>query len=192
LCCQTAKAFYSSCFLPYFGNMKTSPDFNTLPSFYKHYVMQVHEMNLLDALEKSGKNLNTLIKSIPEEKGEYRYEPGKWSIKELVCHMMDAERIFAYRALRFARNDSTELAAFEENDYAPEANAHARTLKQLVAEAETLRKSTIDLFASFTPEMLQRKGAANKNIVSVINIGYIIAGHETHHYNVMNERYLKS
>lgn len=133
-----------------------------------------------------------MLSAVPEDMGEYRYEKGKWSIKELVCHMMDAERIFAYRALRFARNDSTELSSFEENDYAPEANAHSRSLKQLLREAETLRKTTLDLFSSFTPEMLQRKGTVNKNVVSVINIGYIIAGHETHHRNVLNERYLKA
>ncbi len=149
-------------------------------------------MNLLDALEQSNMNLVALLTPVPENMGEYRYEKGKWSIKELICHMMDAERIFAYRALRFARNDATELAAFEENDYAPQANAHGRTIKQLLQEATTLRKTTIDLFSSFTPEMLERKGTANKNVVSVINIGYIIAGHETHHRNILNERYLKS
>lgn len=172
--------------------METAPDFNTLPEFYHHYIMQVHDRNVLDALEQSNKHLVTLLNTVPEDKGEYRYEKGKWSIKELVCHMMDAERIFAYRALRFARNDSTDLPGFEENDYAPQANAHARTLKQLIAETEALRKTTIDLFASFTPEMLQRKGTANKNVVSVINIGYIIAGHETHHRNILNERYLNA
>lgn len=172
--------------------MKTAPDFNTLPKFYHHYVMQVQDQNLLDALEQSGKHLVTLLNTVTEDMGEYRYEKGKWSIKELICHMMDAERIFAYRALRFARNDSTELPGFEENDYAPQANAHARTLKQLITEAETLRKTTIDLFTSFTPEMLQRKGTSNKNVVSVLNIGYIIAGHETHHRNILNERYLKA
>ena len=172
--------------------MKTAPDFNTLPKFYTHYVNQVKELDMLVALEQSGKQMLAVINGIPEEMGEYRYEKGKWSIKELICHMMDAERIFAYRALRFARNDSTELPAFEENEYAPEANAHARTLKQLAAEVENLRRSTLDLFTGFTPEMLQRKGSANKNVVSVVNIGYIIAGHETHHRNILNERYLQA
>lgn len=154
--------------------------------------MQVHSLDMLEALEQSGKQLTVLLNTVPEDMGEYRYEKGKWSIKELICHMMDAERIFAYRALRFARNDSTELAAFEENDYAPQANAHARTLKQLISEAGTLRKTTIDLFSSFTSEMLQRKGTANKNEVSVVNLGYIIAGHETHHCNILKERYLRA
>lgn len=172
--------------------MKTVPDFSTLPKFYTHYVNQVKDLDMLDALERSGKQMISIINNIPEDMGEYRYENGKWSIKELICHTMDAERIFAYRALRFARNDSTELPGFEEDDYAPQANAHARTLKQLVVEVENLRRSTLDLFASFTPEMLQRKGSANKNIVSVVNIGYIISGHETHHRNVLNERYLRA
>lgn len=172
--------------------MNTAPDFNTLPKFYHHYVMQVHDQNLLDALKQSNNELVSLLNAVPEDMGEYRYELGKWSIKELICHLMDAERIFAYRALRFARNDATELAAFEENDYAPEANAHSRTIKQLIQEAITLRKTTLDLFSSFTQEMLQRKGTANKNVISVVNIGYIIAGHESHHRNVLNERYLKS
>lgn len=172
--------------------MKTTPDFSVLPKYYHHYVMLVQNESLIDALEQSGKQLVSLLSSVPEEMGEYRYEAGKWSVKELICHMMDAERIFAYRALRFARNDSTNLPGFEENDYAPEANAHARTLHQLLDEAQRLRQTTIDLFTSFTTDMLQRKGTANKNLVSVINIGYIIAGHETHHRNVLKERYLKS
>ena len=172
--------------------MKTVPDFNTLPKFYTHYVNQVKDLDMLDGLEQSGKQMISIINNISEEMGEYRYEKGKWSIKELICHVMDAERIFAYRALRFARKDSTELPGFEENDYAPQANAHARTLKQLVVEVENLRRSTLDLFASFTPEMLQRKGSANKNVVSVVNIGYIISGHESHHRNVLNERYLRA
>lgn len=171
--------------------MNTTPDFNTLPTFYTKYVSHVQNQNLMDALQTSGALTAELILSIPEEKGEFRYAEGKWSIKELVCHMMDAERIFCYRALRFSRNDKTALSGFEENDYAPEANAHGRTLQQLVSEMKNLRTSTIDLFASFTPAMLQRTGEANKNPISVINLGYIVAGHETHHRNVLIERYLK-
>jgi len=171
--------------------MKTSPDFTTLPEFYKNYVSHVQDLNVLDALQLSGSKTVELLESVDESLGEYRYAPGKWSVKELLCHMMDAERIFAYRALRFSRNDGTPLSGFEENDYAPEANAHSRSLKQLVAEMKNLRKTSIDLFASMTPEMLQRKGTANNKLITVINIGYIIAGHETHHRNVLSERYLK-
>ena len=146
---------------------------------------------MLEALTNSGQAIQALLKTTPEDKGVFRYAPEKWSVKELLCHMMDAERIFSYRALRFARNDSTNLAGFDENSYAPEANAHARSLQQLADEMLRLRATTIDLFSSFSAEMLQRKGTANNNIVSVVNLGYIIAGHETHHRNILNERYLK-
>src|SRR5687768_6424873 len=171
--------------------MKTSPDFTTLPDFYKNYVMHVQSLDVLEALQSSSSKTIELLQKVEEKMGEYRYAPEKWSVKELLCHMMDAERIFAYRALRFSRNDATPLSGFEENDYAPQANAHSRTLQQLMTEMKNLRAASIDLFASMTSEMLQRKGTANNKIISVINIGYIIAGHETHHRIILTERYLK-
>ncbi len=167
------------------------PDIETVPTFYKGYIAYVLAFEMVEALKVSNEQIIALIQAVPEAKGEYRYQPEKWSVKELLCHMMDAERIFAYRALRFARNDKTELHGFEENDYAPQANAHGRTLTQLADEMLRLRISTIDLFNSFTPAMLQRTGTANKNKLSVLNLGYIIAGHETHHRTVLQERYLK-
>jgi len=162
----------------------------TVPPFYKNYVKQIEETDLLQALRISGHRCLELIHSIPEEKADYRYAEGKWTVRELLCHMIDAERIFAYRALRFARNDKTPLAGFEENDYATQANANGRSLQKIVAEMAHLRSSTIDLFESFTPEMLIRKGTANKNEMTVSVLGFIIAGHETHHCNVLKERYL--
>jgi uncharacterized damage-inducible protein DinB len=171
--------------------MKTSPDFTTLPEFYKNYVSHVQDLNMLDALSSSIAKTVGLLQPIDEAMGEYRYAPGKWSVKELLCHIMDAERIFAYRALRFSRNDATPLSGFEENDYAPQANAHSRSLQQLLLEMKNLRTTSIDLFSAMTPEMLQRKGTANNKLISVVNIGYIIAGHETHHRNILTDRYLK-
>ncbi len=162
----------------------------TVPSFYKNYVKQIEETDLLQALRISGHRCLELVHAIPEEKADYRYADGKWTIRELLCHMIDGERIFTYRALRFARNDKTPLAGFEEKDYAPQANASGRSLQKIAAEMAHLRSSTIDLFESFTPEMLIRKGMANNNEMSVIVLGFIIAGHETHHCNVLKERYL--
>jgi uncharacterized damage-inducible protein DinB len=133
-----------------------------------------------------------LVHFIKEEKADYRYATDKWSVRELLCHVIDAERIFAYRALRFARNDSTPLAGFEEKDYAPQANAAGRSLKKIADEMAHLRISTIELFDSFTPEMLTRKGTANGNELSVVLLGFIIAGHETHHRKIMMERYLSA
>ena len=164
----------------------------TVPPFYKNYVKQIEETDLLQALRISGHRCLELVHAIPEDKEDYRYADGKWSIRELLCHMIDAERIFTYRALRFARNDKTPLAGFEENDYASQANASGRSLQKIASEMAHLRSSTIDLFESFTPEMLIRKGAANNNELSVIVLGFIIAGHETHHCNVLKERYLSN
>jgi uncharacterized damage-inducible protein DinB len=169
----------------------TKPDIEAVPLFYKGYVENVKDLDVMVALTQSSKVALQLFRSIPEDMGEYRYVPGKWSIKELFNHMMDAERIFAYRALRFSRNDQTPLHGFEENDYAPEANAHARPIAQLTDEMERLRLTTIDLYQSFTPQMLKREGVANNNRLSVLNLGYVIAGHETHHRKVISERYLK-
>lgn len=167
------------------------PQLETVPKFYQGYVKNVMDQDMFDALRQSSKATLDMVRAIPESKGEYRYAEGKWSIKELLAHMIDVERIMAYRALRFARNDKTDLPGFEENDYAPEANAHARTIAQLANEMERLRATTIDMFESFTPEMLGREGTANKNHLSVLVLGYVIPGHETHHRKILVERYLK-
>ncbi len=169
----------------------TRPRLDTVPPFYRGYVEFVKDKDVREALKHASSITLKLIRLIPEEKGDHRYAEGKWTIRELLAHLQDAERIQAYRALRFARNDKTELAGFEENDYAPEANAHGRSIRQLADELETVRKSTIDLFNSFTDEMLEREGIANKSKLSVLNLGYIIAGHELHHHKILMERYLK-
>lgn len=169
----------------------TRPQHETVPPFYKGYVENVKDLDIIEALTQSSEITLKLIRSLPEQKGEYRYGDDKWSIKELLAHMIDVERIMAYRALRFARNDKTDLPGFEENDYAPEANAHARSIKQLADEMERIRETTIDLYKSFNEPMLLREGTANKNKLSVLNLGYIIAGHETHHRKILLERYLK-
>ncbi|HYC86835.1 MAG TPA: DinB family protein [Chryseosolibacter sp.] len=166
------------------------PDLSDVPVFYKGYVENVKDLDLMDALQQSSKIALTIFRNIPEDLGDYRYAEGKWSLKEVLNHMMDAERIFAYRALRFSRNDKTPLAGFEENDYAPMANASGRSVAQLANEMERLRATTIDLFSSFTPQMLRREGFANNNKLSVLTLGFVIAGHETHHRKVIVERYL--
>lgn len=164
---------------------------DSVPSFYKNYIKQIEEPDLIQALRISGHRLQELIHSIPDAKEDFAYAPGKWTVRELLCHILDAERIFAYRALRFARNDKTPLAGFEENDYAPLANASGRSLKKIALEAAHLRTSTIDLFESFTPEMLVHKGTASGKEISVVALGFIIAGHETHHRKILQERYLQ-
>lgn len=163
-----------------------------VPHYMKNYVKQVEESDHLQALRISGHRMLELVYTIKEENQDFRYAEGKWSIREVLCHMIDAERIFAYRALRFSRNDKTPLPGWEENDYAPMANASARNLKQIADEMRHVRLSTIDLFESFTEEMLAHKGTANGNEVSVMTLGFVIAGHETHHRKILTERYLNA
>ena len=162
----------------------------TIPTFYKGYVKLVTHPDVIQALRISGYRTMEIIHSIPEAKSDFRYANGKWTIREVLCHMLDAERIFTYRALRFARNDKTPLSGFDENAYAEHLNAEGRSLAQIGDEMEHLRTATVDLFKSFTPEMLTRKGTANNNELSVGALGIIIAGHETHHGKVLKERYL--
>lgn len=168
----------------------TRPDLENVPAFYLPYVENVRNLDLLDALRTADKQFQDLLRTIPEEKGNFRYADGKWTIKEVLNHLMDAERVFAYRALRFSRNDATALQSFEENNYAVNANAGGRTVKELAAQMHRLRETTIDLFSSFTPEMLNREGIASNKRISVLNLGYVIAGHDLHHRKIVTERYL--
>src|SRR6185503_1098643 len=121
----------------------------TIPPFYKNYVKLVDQTDLNTALRLSGYRTMELIHSIPIAKSDYRYAEGKWSIRELLCHMIDAERINMYRALRFARNDKTELPGWEESDYAPQANAASRSIQKIADEMQHLRITTVDMFESF-------------------------------------------
>lgn len=164
----------------------------TIPPFYKGYVKLVTQPDVLQAMRISGYRTMELIHSIPEAKCDFRYAEGKWSIREVLCHMIDAERIFGYRALRFARNDKTHLSGFDEKEYAAELNATSRSLKQIGDEMQHLRTTSVDLFESFSADMLTRRGTANKNELSVVALGFIIAGHEIHHCKILQERYLNA
>lgn len=164
----------------------------TIPSFYKGYVKLVEQPDVLQALRISGYRAMEVLHSIPESKCDFRYAEGKWTIREVLCHMLDAERIFAYRALRFARNDKTNLPGFDEGEYAKHLHAAGRSLRQIGDQMQHLRSSSVDLFESFNEEMLVRRGTANKNEMSVVALGFIIAGHEIHHCKILQERYLSA
>lgn len=162
---------------------------DTVPHFYKKYVKLIEETDIIQALRISGNRAQEILHSIPTDKQDFKYGGDKWTIREVLCHMIDAERIFTYRALRFARNDQTELSGFDENSFTPESNASNRELKNILDEMAHLRTATIDLFGGFSTEMLSRKGMANKSEMSVASQGFIIAGHEQHHLNILKERY---
>ena len=143
-----------------------------------------------DLLVSSLQTCNSVIDSVSPEKENYRYAEGKWSVKELVQHLIDAERVFAYRALRFARNDSSELSGFDENLYVETCQADKRKLSSLLEEFNWLRKSNIRMFESMTDEVLRREGRVDGKAISVRALGLIICGHLLHHLKVMEERYL--
>lgn len=159
--------------------------------YYSTYISRVdQEASLLEELEISVHEFIKFVQNIPLDKYDYRYAEGKWTIKDIIQHLMDSERIFAYRALRIARNDKTPLPGFEENDYADTANANERSIRDLLTELAIIRQSTIALFATFNEEILKRMGIASGYDVSVRALGFIIIGHQKHHQKIFMERYL--
>jgi uncharacterized damage-inducible protein DinB len=146
---------------------------------------------ILKHLEENGKAARTFFLSIPKNRLEYRYAPGKWTIKEILLHVIDDERIYAYRALRFARADSTPLPGFDQEPYAVRSKANERTMESLVKEFLTVRKATLSLFSYLPEEALMRGGTANDHYVSVRALLYHLAGHEAHHINIIKQKYLE-
>jgi uncharacterized damage-inducible protein DinB len=160
-------------------------------SYYGNYISQVSkEYTLVEELEISLHRFIKFVQDIPMDKFDYRYAEGKWAIKDIIQHIIDVERIFAYRALRFARNDKTELPGFEENDYVNEAYGNNRSIMELLTELSAVRYATLLLYKSFNGEQLLRIGIASKNPISVGAIGFIIIGHQNHHQKIFEERYL--
>ena len=162
------------------------------PAYYHNYILGVYEEDILQLLERQAAELRSLFTSIPVEQETYRYAEGKWSIKELLGHIVDAERIFATRALRFARNDMKPLPGFDENIYVQNAGFDHRSMFSLLEEFAGLRKANAELFSSMTEEMLLRRGEANGKPISVRAIIYVVAGHANHHMNILRERYLSA
>jgi len=159
-------------------------------AYYGRYIDLLEDRPLVELLEEQGKSTLELFRSIPEVRGSHRYAPGKWSIKEMIGHVNDGERVFSHRALRFGRGDTTPLPSFEHDDYVRTANSDARSLRDLADEFEAIRRSTLALFRSFTEEDFARSGIAAENRVTVRALAGIIAGHERHHVTILRERYL--
>lgn len=168
--------------------MKRS-DINPLPAHHGAYIQKVEDIELIDALEKYGKSYFKHERDKLIALGDKVYAPGKWTVKDIVQHQIDAERIFAYRALRFARNDKTPLPGFEENDYAITAEVTRRELDNILEEFFLVRETTIRLFKSFTDEMLMRDGVMPSGSITVLGIGFAIVGHNIHHMGILKERY---
>jgi DinB superfamily len=159
-------------------------------SFYAGYIKNVSD-DAIKAFSDQLHTTNVFFKSIPEDKIDYRYAEGKWSIKEIVGHLIDNERVMSYRALAISRNEKQSLPGFDENDYIRESNYSKRNYSDLVEELKKVRESNILMFKNFSEEILDRRGVANNSEVTVRAILFIIAGHELHHINIIKERYLK-
>ena len=158
--------------------------------YYERYISRVPDGDLIELLERQLEDTLALLRAVPEERADARYAPGKWSIKEVVGHLSDTERVFAYRALRFARNDPTPLPGFDQDEYVRHGGFDARTLADLAAEFSAVRRATMDVFRYLDRDALSRRGVANGAEVSVRALAYIIAGHERHHGEVLRTRYL--
>jgi uncharacterized damage-inducible protein DinB len=168
------------------------PAMDTYPSHFEPYVKLVSEEDLKSALKNQSSEAENFFKTISEEQSFHRYAEGKWTLKEVLQHIIDAERVFTYRALAFARGDKNNLPSFDENGYAANSRANERSWQDLISEFSANRKSSEMLFNSFSEEVLDNSGSSNNHPVTVRALGYITVGHLTHHLNIIKERYLTS
>jgi uncharacterized damage-inducible protein DinB len=167
------------------------PKAEELTPYYQSYLKYIPvDADLLSLIKEQANATQQFLASIPKEKESFAYAGGKWMLKEVVGHLCDTERILAYRALCFARNDKTPLAGFDENSYTPNSNYSSRSLKNIAEELATVRTASISLFSNMSDEMFERTGTANNNSYTARQMLFFIAGHEKHHLAVINERYL--
>ena len=166
------------------------PDSTEYAPYFEKYISLAHEEEIVATLGRQIEGTLSLIRGLSPAQGDLRYAPGKWSVKEVIGHLIDTERIFAYRALRFARNDTTPLPGFDENGFVDNAGFGSRSLSDLADEFEYTRKSNVYMFKHLDGDASLRRGPANNNEISVRAIAYIIAGHESHHVGILRTRYL--
>jgi len=166
----------------------TKPQAEEHAEYYARYIKLVGD-DARSALRAQSASTPRLLSGLSEAQAMHRYAPGKWSVKEVVGHMIDGERVFSYRALRVARADTTPLPGFDENAWVPAAHFDRRPMPDLVADYQTVRAATVALFSSFEEEALVRMGTANDQPISVRALAHMIAGHELHHVAILRERY---
>ncbi|MGB5361331.1 DinB family protein [Eudoraea sp.] len=159
--------------------------------FYEPYIKTLGDVELLGMLKRQLENFPMFISSIPKDKLHYTYSAGKWTMAQVLVHILDTERVFQYRALRFARNDKTPLPGFDQDMFVIESNAESWNKEELIENYRTIRKSTIALFEKFSDETLKKVGIASESPMSVAALGFICCGHQRHHRNILRERYLK-
>jgi len=158
--------------------------------FYKTYTTVLGDVELMQTMRNQLQNFPKFLESIPKEKLKYAYAEGKWTIAEAIHHIIDTERVFQYRALRFSRGDSTSLSGFDQDVFVAGSNANGRSKASLIEEYQIVRQSTLALFEDFDKVILQQKGTASNLQWSVAALGFVICGHQKHHRNIIRERYL--
>ncbi len=163
---------------------------NEYNSYYKSYIDNASDNNIIEGLKQNLDAVVSFYSNIPQEKHDYVYAEGKWTVKDVLLHVIDTERIFVYRAMRIARQDKTPLVGFEQDDYVISGNTKARNLESLIEEYKAVRQATIALYSSFDSKALEQIGKASGFPISVRALGYIITGHENHHNQVIKECYL--
>ena len=166
------------------------PDLNTIPEFYRGYIQSVLDADYLDLLGNVYADAITILDDISEKKANYAYAEGKWTIKDILQHIIDSERIFTYRMVAISRGEKQAILGYDHNDYVVCAKAKNRSFASLLKEYKNLHQSTNDLITSFSNEMLQMTGNANGSNIKVIDLIYINGGHQKHHINILKERYL--
>ncbi len=170
--------------------MKTRPEKDEYAEYYANYVSLAEDADIVAALGNQIDELRNLLDGISPDKENFRYAEGKWSVRELLGHIIDGERVFSYRALRISRGDETPLAGFEENEYVAASNFNESNFADLVEEFALLRQSNSLMFQNLTDEMWSRRGTASGAAVSVRALAFIMVGHVRHHTNILRERYL--
>jgi hypothetical protein len=165
------------------------PEANEFAASYAKYIALVPGDDALATLESQRLHMMQMLSARSEREGNFRYAPDKWSVKEVVGHLADSERVFAYRAMRIARGDQTPMAGFEQDDYVKSGGFGERRLTDLAEEFAAVRIATIALFRSLNDAAWTCRGVANKNEVTVRALAFIIAGHELHHQRILDERY---
>jgi len=170
-------------------SLRARPHSSEYSPFYHGYISAVPEGDVVVLLRDGGRELCDAVTGLSEHRAGFRYAEGKWTVREVVGHLIDAERIFGYRALRIARGDATPLPGFEENDYVRAAHSDERTIGSLAQELAAVRESTVLLFHSLPADAWVRRGISNGNEISVRALAYIAAGHARHHLRILRERY---
>ena len=166
------------------------PDETEYAVYYGRYIGQIDGVDVVAVLEQQLQSALSLLREIDDRTAEFRYAPGKWTVKELIGHVIDTERVFAYRALAFARNDRTALPGFDENSWAENANYSSLPFADILLEFETVRRSTVLLFRQMDDSAWTRRGNANGKDMTTRSAAFVIAGHLQHHLEILKSRYL--